>query len=156
VTSGLDEIRKVIELDVPHERAFEVWTRHVGRWWPLAEHSVSKTDATGCVIEAGVGGRLYETSRTGEEHIWGKVTVWEPPRRLAHSWHPGRQMSERTMVLVMFTPLGTNRTRLTLTHSGWREGQEERRAMYHTGWDRVLQDGYVACLLDAGDGARPT
>jgi uncharacterized protein YndB with AHSA1/START domain len=152
VTSELAEIRKTIELDAPLGLAFEVWTGHVGRWWPLAEHSIGKADATGCFIEPRVGGRLYETTRTGEEHPWGTVTVWEPPRRLAYSWHPGGHLSERTMVLVMFTPLGPNRTRLSLTHSGWRPGQEKRRSMYHSGWDGVLKDGYVAYLVGARNG----
>jgi uncharacterized protein YndB with AHSA1/START domain len=149
VTSGLDEIRKTVELNAPLARAFEVWTEDVGRWWPLAQHSIGKADATGCIIEPGVGGRLYEITRSGEEHLWGTVAVWEPPRRLAYSWHPQVGLSERTMVLVMFTPLGPRRTRLTLTHSGWQPGQEERRSRYYKGWDGVLQDGYVAYLAGA-------
>ncbi len=142
----LDEIQKTLVLDAPLKRAFEVWTQHVGRWWPLAEHSIGMADATGCFIESGVGGRLYETTRGGDEHLWGRVTVWEPPRRIAHSWHPNGDLSERTMVLVMFTPLGPNRTRLILTHTGWQPGQEERRKMYDTGWNGVLENGYVAYL----------
>jgi uncharacterized protein YndB with AHSA1/START domain len=153
VNSGLAEIRKTIELNAPLARAFEVWTGHVGRWWPLAHHSISKADATGCFIEPGVGGRLYETTRSGDEHLWGTVAVWEPPRRLAYSWHPQVDLSQRTMVLVMFTPLGPRRTRLTLTHSGWQPGQEERRTNYHTGWDDVLADGYVAYLASALHGS---
>ena len=152
MTDGLAEIRKTIELRAPLGRAFEVWTGHVGRWWPLAQHSVSKADATGCFIEPCVGGRLYETSRTGEEHLWGTVAVWEPPRRLAHSWHPLIDLSERTMVLVMFTPLAPVRTRLSLTHSGWQPGQEERRTRYHAGWDGLLRNGYVAYLAGALNG----
>jgi uncharacterized protein YndB with AHSA1/START domain len=153
VNSGLTEIRKTIELDAPLARAFEVWTGHVGRWWPLAQHSISKADATGCFMEPGVGGRLYETTRSGDEHLWGTVAVWEPPRRLAHSWHPQVDLSQRTMVLVMFTPLGPRRTRLTLTHSGWQPGQEERRTRYYTGWDGLLADGYVAYLASALSGS---
>jgi uncharacterized protein YndB with AHSA1/START domain len=149
VNSELAEIRKTIELDAPLARAFEVWTGHVGCWWPLAQHSISKAEATGCFIEPGVGGRLYETTRSGAEHLWGTVAVWEPPRRLAYSWHPQVDLSQRTMVLVMFTPLGPRRTRLTLTHSGWQPGQEERRTNYHTGWDGLLADGYVAYLASA-------
>ena len=153
MTSGLAEIRKMVELDAPLGRAFEVWTQHVGRWWPLAQLSISRADATGCFIEPGVGGRLYETSRSGAEHLWGTVAVWEPPRRLAYSWHPLVDLSERTMVLVMFTPLAAGRTRLSLTHSGWQPGQEERRTRSHAGWDGVLQDGYVAYLAGALQGS---
>ena len=146
LTGGLAEIRKTVELDAPLARAFEVWTGHVGRWWPLARHSIGGPDTTSCSIEPHVGGRVYETTRSGEEHVWGTVTVWEPPRRVAHSWHPQVELSLRTMVLVMFTPLAPTRTRLSLTHSGWQPGQEERRSRYHEGWDSVLENGYVAYL----------
>ncbi len=144
MTGGIAEIQKTIELQTPHHRAFAVWTEEMGSWWPLAEHSVGQADATGCAVEPGVGGRLYETGKDGLEHLWGRVVVWEPPRRLAHSWHPGRQLTERTMVLVTFTPLAPDRTRLTLTHSGWREGDEDRRAAYDAGWDDLLGKHYVA------------
>ena len=153
MNSGLAEIRKTIELDAPLARAFDVWTGHVGRWWPLVHHSISKTEATGCFMEPGVGGRLYETTRSGAEHLWGTVAVWEPPRRLAYSWHPQVDLSQRTMVLVMFTPLGPRRTRLTLAHSGWQPGQEERRTRYHAGWDGLLADGYVAYLASELNGS---
>ena len=149
MTGGIAEIQKTIELDTPHDRAFSVWTEEVGSWWPLAEHSVGQAESTGCAFEPGVGGRLYETTRAGDEHLWGRIAVWEPPRRLAHSWHPGRPLTERTMVLVTFTPLAPDRTRLTLTHSGWREGDEDRRAAYEAGWDGLLQNGYVAHLSRA-------
>lgn len=142
--AGLSEIQKTIELDAPLEHAFRAWTEQIGRWWPLARHSVMGADATGCFIEPGIGGRLYETA-AGDEHLWGTVAVWEPPRRLAHSWHPGRDLSERTMVRVTFTPLAPARTRLILTHTGWREGDENLRSTYHPHWDGVL-DGYVTHL----------
>jgi hypothetical protein len=152
VTGGIAEIQKTIELDTAHDRAFAVWTQEVGSWWPLAEHSGGQAESTGCAFEPGVGGRLYETTKGGLEHLWGRVAVWQPPRRLAHSWHPGRPLTDRTMVLVTFTPLAPDRTRLTLTHSGWREGDEARRAAYETGWDGLLQHGYVAYLASAPSG----
>ncbi|MGH6914350.1 MAG: SRPBCC domain-containing protein [Geminicoccales bacterium] len=147
MAAGLAEIQKTTELDAPLEQAFRTWTGQIGRWWPLARISVGKADATGCFIEPGIGGRLYETT-AGDEHLWGTVAVWEPPRRLAHSWHPGRDLSERTMVLLTFTPLAPARTRLILTHTGWREGDEDRRSTYDRGWDGVL-DGYVTHLAGA-------
>lgn len=139
MAAGLAEIQRTIELDAPLEHAFRTWTEQIGRWWPLARHSVSGEDATDCFIEPGIGGRLYETTAS-DEQLWGTVAVWEPPRRLAHSWHPGRDLSERTMVLLTFTPLAPTRTRLILTHTGWREGDEDRRASYDRDWDGVLED----------------
>jgi len=42
------------------------------------------------VLQAGVGGRIYERAADGTEHEWGEVTVWQPPERLAYLWYLGR------------------------------------------------------------------
>ncbi|MEM7022769.1 MAG: hypothetical protein AAF637_09255, partial [Pseudomonadota bacterium] len=75
MSAGIGEIQKTIDLDVPLEHAFRVWTEQIGRWWPLAEHSIGQKDATGCFVEPGVSGRVYETTAAGDEHVWGTVTV---------------------------------------------------------------------------------
>jgi uncharacterized protein YndB with AHSA1/START domain len=106
----LPPLRKVIEVRVPPAEAFRLWTEAIGRWWPLASHSVGQADAVACVIEARTGGRIFETTRAGAEHLWGRITVFDPPHRLAFTWHPGRQPGDHTIVEVTFSPSGTGRT----------------------------------------------
>jgi uncharacterized protein YndB with AHSA1/START domain len=140
----LPPLRKVIEVRVPAAEAFRLWTEAIGRWWPLASHSVGQADAVACVIEARTGGRIFETTRAGAEHLWGRITVFDPPHRLAFTWHPGRQPGDHTIVEVTFSPSGTGRTRLELAHSGWPVDAGARRADYDRGWQALLRDDFAA------------
>ena len=67
--------------------AFDVWTARIGAWWP-PDHTVTGTPAA-VVLEAGVGGRIYERAADGVEHDWGEVTDWGRPTQLAYLWHLG-------------------------------------------------------------------
>jgi uncharacterized protein YndB with AHSA1/START domain len=137
-----------VELDVvvPCDpgRAFEYFTRDIGRWWPLATHSCAGEDAASVAFEPRAGGRLVETARDGTEHSWGTVNAWEPGQRVAFSWHPGRDPATAQWVDVAFraTPAGT---RVTLRHGGW-ESLGERapatRERYMHGWQAVFSQRY--------------
>jgi uncharacterized protein YndB with AHSA1/START domain len=145
----LPPVRKAIEVGVPPAEAFRLWTEAIGRWWPLASHSVAQADALACALEARTGGRIFETTRAGEEHVWGRITVFAPPHRLAFTWHPGRQPDDHTMVEVTFSPTGEGRTRLELTHRGWPRGAGARRANYDQGWQALLRDDFAAYVAAA-------
>lgn len=122
------------------ERAFEVFTREVRSWWPTAKHSVGQEKCVRVAFEERVGGRFYEEIEGGEEALWGRVTLWDPPHRLTYTWHPGRGEGTAQLVAIRFAPEGDG-TRVTLVHSGWEklgEGAAEERAGYEPGWDFVL------------------
>ncbi len=145
-------ITKSVRVGVGVERAFELFTAGVGTWWPLETHSVSESRAETVVLEGRQGGRLYERTSDGEEHLWGTVVVWEPPRRLVYTWHPGRGEETRQDVEMSFTPDGDG-TRVDVEHRGWeRLGDEAPAAMrsYDSGWDYVLGECYAGRVADAG------
>jgi uncharacterized protein YndB with AHSA1/START domain len=138
-------IRKSVTVRVPVETAFRVFTAELGRWWPLASKSVSMDQAETVVVESGVGGRVYERSRSGKEHLWGQVLEWEPPSRFAFSWHPGRATETAQEVDVRFTAEG-EATRVDLEHRGWEAlvgPGGEIPDHFDTGWDEALAS-YVA------------
>jgi uncharacterized protein YndB with AHSA1/START domain len=151
---GLPPLRRTLELAVPPAVAFRIWTEELGRWWPLASHSVGQADAQGCMLEGKVGGRIFESTRAGAQHLWGTVVAFEPPARLAHSWHPGRAATEATMIELTFEPRGSGGTRLVLVHDGWQAGSAARRAGYDRGWDALLRDDYGAWVETAVMGQR--
>ena len=137
----LAPIHKSITVPVSADRAFEFYTAHVHEWWPLAKHSVGEADAIGVVFGSGVGGQIVETLADGSTHLWGTITVWDPPNRLAHSWHAGAPQAEATDVQVIFTPEGADRTRVELIHTGWERRRGDAagiRAGYESGWGTVL------------------
>jgi uncharacterized protein YndB with AHSA1/START domain len=133
-------IRKSVAVRVPTETAFQVFTEGMGSWWPLATKSVGLEDAETVVVEPRLGGRVYERTRSGREHDWGKVLVWEPPQRFAFSWHPGRAPDTAQEVDVRFTAAGDD-TEVALEHRGWERlvgpgGQIP--AHFESGWDDAL------------------
>jgi uncharacterized protein YndB with AHSA1/START domain len=123
------------------EEAFRRFTDGIASWWPLRTHSVGGGKAETVVFEGRVGGRIYERIRGGEESTWGTVTAWDPPRRVAFTWHPGRPTESAQDIEVRFLT-EEKATRLELTHTGWeRFGAMASRARrgYSLGWAYVLR-----------------
>ncbi len=84
------------------------------------------------ILEAEVGGRLYEVTDDGEQD-WGKVLAWEPPSRLLLDWQIGS--AGGTEVEVTFSPEGPG-SRVVLEHRGF--DALDSRERYASGWDLVL------------------
>ena len=129
-------ITKSIVVPRSPDEAFRLFTEGIASWWPLRTHSITDPEPETAVFEPGVGGRLYERTKAGEELLWGTVTVWEPPERIGYTWHPGRGEQTAQEVEIRFLPEGDG-TRLELEHRGW-ERAPEKRAGYDEGWDKVL------------------
>jgi uncharacterized protein YndB with AHSA1/START domain len=113
-----EPIRQSVHVDCPVEDAFRLFTEGFGEWWPLASFSTAGEEAESCEIESWVGGRVLERTRAGEEHVWGTVTDWDPPRRLGFTWDPAGTGGCEQVVEVEFL-VEADGTRVTLTHSGW-------------------------------------
>lgn len=137
---------KTVNVDCSPGEAFHFFTADFAQWWPLATHSCVgfmsefKETPESCIFEPRTGGRIVEYARSGEEHLWGTVLAWEPPSRVAFSWHPGREASLAQTVEVTFHPMGEN-TRVVLTHSGFEslgETAEAERDGYNNGWEAVF------------------
>jgi DNA-binding transcriptional ArsR family regulator/uncharacterized protein YndB with AHSA1/START domain len=62
------------------ERTFEVMTQESHRWFP---HSYGGDRLQRVVLEPRVGGQHYEDWGDGRGHLYGEVTVYDPPRRWA-------------------------------------------------------------------------
>jgi uncharacterized protein YndB with AHSA1/START domain len=137
-------IRKSVTVKVPIEQAFDVFTRRIHTWWPLATHSIragrDEQAPEELHLELREGGRLYE--KTGEEEgSWGTVLAYDPPWRIVLEWHVNPK-NPPTEIEVTFTPDGEG-TRVDLVHSGWERFASdggETRASYagENGWTAVL------------------
>jgi uncharacterized protein YndB with AHSA1/START domain len=127
------------------EAAFRAFAADFGKWWPLATHSIGQAEAATAAIEPRAGGRVYERTKSGAEHLWGTVTAWEPPRRIAFTWHVGRPPSDEQVVEVTFAPEGAG-CLVRLEHRGWIAGGEERRGNYAKGWTAILGERFAGHL----------
>lgn len=139
-------VRKSIFVGAPRERAFEVFTAGIGRWWPKS-HKIGPAELDGPVIEPRKGGRWYELDVDGTECEIGKVALWEPPSRLVLIWQLTPEFTYDpeliTEVEVLFTPEG-NGTRVELEHRDLERMGDKAEAMRETvsgpgGWPALLQ-----------------
>jgi uncharacterized protein YndB with AHSA1/START domain len=139
-------VRRSILVDASPERAFNVFTAGIGRWWPRSHH-IGAADPETFMIEPRAGGRWFERSTDGVECEIGKVLVWEPPTRLILAW----QLSTAwrfdpalvTEVEVRFTREG-DKTRVELEHRNLERfgtGAEAMRQQIDgpEGWAGLLQ-----------------
>ena len=148
--TGVEAVRKTLVVNCDPDRAFQVFTREIGSWWPLHTHSMADgKEIAEVVFEEHVGGRIYERYTDGAENDWGEVVAWDPPSRFVMSWYPTRTENETTELEVRFTPEDDG-TRVDLEHRGWEifaaEGQEHRDN-YDNGWPTVLE--YLERKLNA-------
>jgi uncharacterized protein YndB with AHSA1/START domain len=151
VPAILPPLFKTISVPWTPDRAFHRFTAELASWWPLQTHSVGGARARRCGFEPREGGTVFEECADGSRSVWGTVTVWEPPGRVAFTWHPARTPESAQLVEVRFVPEGSG-TRLELTHTGWEKlGADARKARraYPLGWTYVLN-----CY--AGRGRSPT
>lgn len=106
----------------PPEDCFRLLTEQIDQWWrrtPAHRHAPARSVV---LLEAGVGGRLYERFDADDGArviVTGTVLVWEPPERLVLRWRNVTfREDQATEVDVRFVacPGGT---RVTVEHRGW-------------------------------------
>ena len=118
-----DQARVSASIRVPPEQAFRIFTEEIDRWWRRGrQYRVAKSGDGILCLEPRLGGRIFESFRTraGTQVVeTGRITCWEPPRRLVFDWRAVNfAPEEKTEVEVVFeaTPEGTL---VTLTHRGF-------------------------------------
>lgn len=133
-------IKKSIHVARPVEAAFRLFTRDIGKWWPLKDgYSFGGDRADQIHLEAREGGRFYERFSDGEEFVVGVVTACAPPSRVVFTWK-SPEWDGPTEVEVRFSAEG-NGTRVDLEHRGWDgagDAAAKRGPSYEKGWDLVL------------------
>jgi uncharacterized protein YndB with AHSA1/START domain len=141
---------KSITVECTPEEAFRYFTAEINKWWPLERHSCIahgsgfKEKPASCLFEQHRGGRIIERGHSGEEHVWGTVLVWNPPSRVAFSWHPMRDEKTAQTVDVRFS-LVPKGTQVVLTHSDWEHlgaNAQKESDIYNEGWEDVFVKTY--------------
>ena len=126
--------RVLVALRVPASpsRAFEAFTRDIGRWWRPNTLFLFRRGRQGTLaFEPGPRGRLVERYDDGSCTEIGRITRWEPPHRLALTWRQdGFAPDQETEVRVRFEDVtgdggagdprdGSVETRVVVEHFGW-------------------------------------
>jgi hypothetical protein len=112
-------VRKTLSVRATPDRAFEVFTSGMDRWWPRSHHT-GEAELKRVIVEPRAGGRWYEETTAGSEAEWGRVLAWEPPGRLLLAWQLGSDFRYDpeliTEVEVRFTDAGDGTTRVDFEH----------------------------------------
>jgi uncharacterized protein YndB with AHSA1/START domain len=115
-------VEESVDVAVGSEDAFVLWTDGINDWWRRGTpYWNDKERAVGLHFEPWVGGRFIEVydAERGEGFEIGRVTEWEPGRRLGFTWRQADwDQQERVQVEVLFEPRGGT-TRVTMRFTGW-------------------------------------
>jgi len=114
--------RVFVALRVPADpaRTFEAFTREIAAWWqPDPLFRITPQGDGELAFEPGPGGRLITRLTNGETHEIGRISAWEPGRRLVFGWRQSSFSPEQsTEVEVLFEPVGEE-TRVSIEHRAW-------------------------------------
>lgn len=139
-STSIPPVLKKVLVPGSAREAFDLFTGRIDEWWPKDAFSVGGEECAQVRLEGRLGGRVYEVTTDGTEHEWGRVTSWEPGRRLAMTWYPGSTSERATAVEVTFWET-SSATEVRLLHDGfvaYGEGAKDARDRYDSGWDVVL------------------
>lgn len=145
-------VRCTVLVRATPERAFELFTSQMGRWWPRT-HTTNTSPIADVIIEPRVGGRWFERGVDGSERDWGHVMAWEKPRRLLLGWQLSAQWKfDPTLVTeveLRFTAEG-EMTQVELEHRRLERYGAMTDRMRDTvsspnGWPGILR-GYVGSV----------
>jgi Activator of Hsp90 ATPase homolog 1-like protein len=146
-TLSIAPVRKNIRVETTPQRAFEVFTSGIDRWWPKS-HGVGGSTVQKSIIEPFVGGRWYTIGQDGAEVVVGHVRVWQPAERLVVSWeidakwHSEPRATFASEVEVRFRADGTD-TVVELEHRDFERmgaaGGEKMRNDVNGGWPKLLE-----------------
>lgn len=114
-------VRKSVTVRTDAARAFRVFTEDLDSWWPRTHH-IGKAPMKKAILEGKAGGRCYSEQSDGTECDWGRVLVWEPPRRLVIAWQVTPawvyepDLAKSSEVEVRFSSEPDGSTRVDLEH----------------------------------------
>ena len=136
-------VRKSVSVKATPERAFEIFTAGMSRWWSR-QYSINKSPIKDIVVEPKAGGRWFERGEDGSECQWGKVLSWEPPSRLLLAWQITPSFSYDpdlvTEVEVRFIAEASG-TRVELEHrlDGYDTAAKDMFKVFDGGWQGLLE-----------------
>jgi uncharacterized protein YndB with AHSA1/START domain/uncharacterized protein YciI len=151
-------VHRSITVPLAQGAAFALFTDGMDSWWPRDGYSIGQAPSQQSCLEAYEGGRWFERSTDGSEHVWGRVLHWQPPHRVVMSWQISpdwtADLTVATEVDIRFTDIGAGGTRVDLEHRhldryGDRQGDMLVALGSPDGWQAVLA-AYAAKVAPIG------
>lgn len=121
MTGTTGDPRRSVTVPVSPAEAFRIYTECPAEWLPREHTFLSSPQSI--IMEPRAGGRFYERGTDGTEVTRGTITEWAPPGRLAVTWRigPGWRPifddEHASVIVVEFSPAGTQATEVTVTYT---------------------------------------
>ena len=122
------------------DQAFATYTDRIAEWWD-PRYTANAETLEAVTIEPRVGGRVYATHSDIGEHDWGEVTVWDPGRRLVHTFTLAQDRRHPSEVAVEFVA-GEGGSEVRFAHGAWTEENVSDRKKFGD-WP-VMLDRFAA------------
>jgi uncharacterized protein YndB with AHSA1/START domain len=135
MATAVEPVRQAVEVPLPPEEAFDLFTSGIGEWWPYRTH-FNRGLVESLIFETRLGGELKEVCSDGVIATYGEVVGWDPPRRVVIKWMVAQHRVPPTELEVNFNPTASG-TRVELEHRGFLE--QSQRDSYAGGWPGVLR-----------------
>lgn len=158
IIATLPPLTATIAVAAPLERAFGVFTRDFGTWWPPQFH-IGGVEMADAILEPWAGGRWFERGVDGTECDWGKVLVWDPPHRVVVTWQINGQWQydpdpeHASEIEVRFTADGPSQTTVALEHRRIERlvgGEALREGIRQGGGWKFLLERFAETALKSG------
>jgi uncharacterized protein YndB with AHSA1/START domain len=146
-TINIAPVRKTVFVRTTPQRAFEVFTTGIDRWWPKSI-GIGPAPVRESIIEPFVGGRWFTRHMDGTDTVVGHVLIWQPAERFVCTWEinshwkPDARIAFTSEVDVRFVAEAGGRTRVELEHRNFERmgaaGGEKMRKDVDGGWPALL------------------
>jgi uncharacterized protein YndB with AHSA1/START domain len=150
----MSEVQESIRIGASRERVFEAYVAEIDAWWPRQGRYRYSFAPAGhnpapayMAFEAREGGRLFERFEDGSEFEIGRITVWEPPRRLVYTWQ-APDWPAHTVIDVQLREVG-DETEVTVLHSGFGENGVPDLAEGYAAGSREILASFAAWVAGA-------
>lgn len=147
---SLSPITHEYDLRCTAKDAFNTYANRIGEWWD-PRYTANAETLLEVTIEPRVGGRVFATHRDIGRDDWGEVIVWEPGRRLAHTFTLAQGPRHPSEVLIEFAPTrakGRHGCTVRFIHGGWNQANARSRGKF-SDW-RIILDRFAALANRAG------
>jgi hypothetical protein len=128
-------------------QAFAAYAGRIAEWWD-PRYTANAETLEAVTIEPRFGGRVYGTHSDVGEHDWGEVVVWEPGRRLVHTFTLAQDPRQPTEVAVEFVAGAEGGCTVRFAHGGWTDANADARAKFGD-WP-VMLDRFAAVVDSDG------
>jgi DNA-binding transcriptional ArsR family regulator len=138
---GVVHVELEIRIAAPPERVWQALTAEIGRWWP--QDFYAGANAKDFILEARLGGRMYEDWGIEAGALWYLVTEIDPPRSLGLSGHMPAAFGgpATSLVRIVLQPDG-EATLFQLADSEFRRPTETSRASLEEGWRALFEKAF--------------